>query len=244
MMRPLAAAELLQVWECGLGQPPLQQALLLLNAACPDTPLDLLARLSIGQRDSQLLTLREWTFGPRLVSIADCPACSERLELRFPVADIRVMAAERPEALSVRVREFTVEFRLPNSWDLAALAEHNTAALPQRVLYERCLLAARRDDVACSADELPSEVVEAVAEQMSRADPQADVRLALTCPACRHQWRSIFDIVTFFWIELDVWARRTLRDVHALARAYGWREADILALSPQRRQCYLEMISA
>jgi hypothetical protein len=79
---------------------------------------------------------------------------------------------------------------------------------------------------------------------MSRADPQADVRLALTCPACRHQWRSIFDIVTFFWIELDVWARRTLRDVHALARAYGWREADILALSPQRRQCYLEMISA
>jgi len=243
-MRPLKANELLQVWECGLDQPPLHQALVLLSAACPDTPPDALAELSIGQRDGQLLTLREWTFGPRLVSLANCPACGERLELSFPVADIRAMVAELPEALSVQVHEFVVEFRLPNSRDLAALAEQKDVALPQQVLYERCLLAARRGDVECAADELPSEVVEAVAEEMSRADPQADVRLALICPACSHQWQTTFDIVTFFWLELDAWARRILREVHALARVYGWREADILALSPRRRQYYLEMISA
>jgi hypothetical protein len=32
-----------------------------------------------------------------------------------------------------------------------------------------------------------------------------------------------------------------LYDVHALASAYGWREADVLAMSPMRRQVYLEL---
>jgi hypothetical protein len=30
--------------------------------------------------------------------------------------------------------------------------------------------------------------------------------------------------------------------VHLLARAYGWRETDILALSARRRQSYIELI--
>ena len=36
---------------------------------------------------------------------------------------------------------------------------------------------------------------------------------------------------------------RFLRDVHTLASTYGWREADILALSPWRRQYYLALIA-
>ncbi len=30
--------------------------------------------------------------------------------------------------------------------------------------------------------------------------------------------------------------------VHALARAYGWREADVLAMSEARRHFYLELV--
>jgi hypothetical protein len=48
--------------------------------------------------------------------------------------------------------------------------------------------------------------------------------------------------VSFFWQELDDWADRVLRDVHELASAYGWPENEILALSPRRRQCYLDLI--
>ena len=81
-----------------------------------------------------------------------------------------------------------------------------------------------------------------IIDQMALADPQADVQLNLSCPACNHHWQSVFDIVSFFWSEIHAWAQRTLREIHALASAYGWREADILALSPRRRQLYLEMI--
>jgi hypothetical protein len=95
-----------------------------------------------------------------------------------------------------------------------------------------------------AVDLLPADVLGAVEDQMAAADPQADVRLALSCPACGHQWQEVFDIVSFLWGEVQAWALRLLREVHTLASAYGWSEADILALSPQRRQMYLEMVGA
>jgi hypothetical protein len=82
----------------------------------------------------------------------------------------------------------------------------------------------------------------AVAQKMSDADPQADVHTGLTCPECGHHWEAVFDIVSFFWEEIENWIRRTLREVHLLASAYNWRESDILALSPWRRQYYLQMV--
>src|SRR4051794_39247497 len=103
-MRALSAAELLDVWERGRDQHPVQQALALLVAACPETTPDALARLTIGQRDAELLTLRGWTFGSQLVSLAVCPGCDERLELTFDLGDIRAAPEAEPSeefALSV-----------------------------------------------------------------------------------------------------------------------------------------------
>jgi hypothetical protein len=39
-------------------------------------------------------------------------------------------------------------------------------------------------------------------------------------------------------------ARRILQQVDALARVYGWNEAEILSLSQKRRQRYLEFIAS
>lgn len=75
-----------------------------------------------------------------------------------------------------------------------------------------------------------------------QADPQANVQLNVSCPACSHQWQMTFDILSFFWTEISAWAQRILREVHVLASAYGWHEADVLAMSSMRRQCYLQMV--
>jgi hypothetical protein len=260
-MRALPAWELLNVWEWGQAQPAAQRALALLAAACPDTPPDALARLSVGQRDAHLLTLREWTFGPQLVSLVTCPGCGERLEFSFGVADIRVtdmrlddhhradpIAAgtvegeEEEGTQALAIAGYQVRFRLPNSLDLVAIDHCRDPTAGRQLLLDRCLSARRKDEEA-EPGELPDEVVDAVIECMAQADPQADVRLDLSCPACDHRWQAAFDIVSFFWNEIDTWAQRTLRQVHVLASAYGWREADILAMSPWRRQCYLEMVS-
>jgi hypothetical protein len=247
-MRALSTLELLSVWERGLAQPAAQRVLTLLAAACPDTAPDALAKLSIGQRDARLLTLREWTFGPRLASLTTCPGCGERLELTFNVTDIRLPSpsqgegGEGVEPLSLSVADYEVRFRLPNSLDLAAIAGHEDVAPTRHLLLDRCLLAAHQDGEETALDQLPDDVIDAVVERMAQTDSQADVQLALSCPACGHQWQAAFDIVSFFWSEINAWAYRTLREVHALARAYGWREDDILAMSPWRRQFYLGMV--
>jgi hypothetical protein len=238
-MRALSASELLYVWEVGLNQSCLHQALLLLAATCPDIPQKQLAQLSIGQRDNLLLTLREWTFGSHIQSLAICPKCGERLELAFEIADIRVSNPKLGETLSLNFADYDIEFRLPNSFDLITITANKAEP---RALLERCLVQVSHDGEARDSKQLPTNVTNALVEQMAQADPQADVQLNLSCPACSYQWQSTFDIVSFFWSEINAWAIRILREVHILASAYGWQEADILAMSPYRRQLYLKMV--
>lgn len=255
-MRALSVAELLEAWERGQGQPSFQRALILLSVACPELTTDELAQLSIGERDARLLALRELTFGSQLVSLADCPACTQQLEFSFRAEEIRLAfesdrakeiqdtsgkAACKP--LSMNLNEYEVLFRLPNSFDLAAIAGSLDASLSQQLLFQRCVLSARLLDEEIHSSQLPVEILDAISRLMDEADPQADVQLNLSCLQCGHHWQAAFDIESFFWTELQVWAERLLREVHRLARAYGWREADILAMSPYRRQCYLEMVS-
>jgi hypothetical protein len=241
----LSAAELLDVWEVGSTQAPLQRALTLLATASPETPPDVLANLSIGQRDAHLLTLREWTFGAQLYSLVVCPGCHERLELHFGVADLQGVSGVRPgEVLALQVADYEVHFRLPTSQDLAAIAHCDNVATARQRLLERCLLAASCQAQPQSAGQLPPHVTDAIAARMEEADPLAAMQLALSCPECGYQWQAAFDIESFFWSEINAWANRTLHEVHALASRYGWRERDILAMSPWRRQAYLNMVQA
>jgi hypothetical protein len=237
-MRSLAAAELLNAWEQGLPWPPFQRALLLLEAALPDVSPDALADLSIGQRDAYLLALRERLFGKELVGVATCPNCGDSLELNFTTADIRVPMQDDP-ALLLEAEGYRVHFRLPTSCDLAALASDSGAA--QDRLLARCILEATQDGTFQRPDMLPEEVQRRVIDEMARADAQADIQLDVTCPACGHTWHAAFDVLSFLWAEVHAWALRILREVHLLASAYGWSEADILAMSALRRQWYIQM---
>ena len=242
-MRSPLSAELLDVWERGLSQTPIQCALSLLVAAYPEVPSDQLVNLSMGQRDGLLLTLRERMFGSQLVSLAICPGCGDRLELTFLVSDIRTVPETEPASVLItKVEDYEVHYRLPNSLDLGAVSDQLDLAAMRQQLLNRCLISIHYKNESLEISELPLGVVSSVLEDMAQADPQADVQLALSCPACNHQWQATFDVVSFFWTEIHAWARRLLQEVHTLASAYSWREADILAMSPQRRQLYLEMI--
>lgn len=244
-MRPPSTRELLDVWERGLASPPERWALLLLAAACPESPPEELARLSVGERDARLLTLREWAFGAGFTSVASCPACAERLELSFEAGDVRARppggGAAGPHRLSAAGHE--VEFRLPDSRDLAALAALDDVPDARRALLGRCLASARRGGEEVAAAALPAEVLDAVSEEMERLDPQGNVRLSVECPRCGVGWQALFDICSYLRGELDAWARRLLWEIHLLASAYGWREADTLALSDRRRRLYVQMVS-
>ena len=244
-MRGLSAAEILLIWERGRGLAPSQQAMLLLMAADRDESPERLARLSIGQRDKRLLELRAQTFGPRLDGLTGCPACGENLEVKMNAPDLRAdCPTEGPEDRSLSWGEYELRFRLPNCSDVASLARDTDISAARGTLLGRCLLGATRGQKSISLEELPEAAIGALSKEVVRAEPLADFQLALRCPQCAHEWQTPFDIVSFFWNEISSRAARLLREVHALASAYGWSESEILGLSPSRRQGYLEMVPA
>jgi hypothetical protein len=244
-MKTLTGADLLQVWERGQGQNAVKRALLLLATAFPEIDTQALAELSIGRRESYLVSLREKLFGTQFISVANCPRCDEKLELTFSSADIRATPdpALPSERLLLKSGDYEVEFRLPNSLDLLNLEFGRDISANRQALLERCLLNVMFQGELSQERWLPPEVVEGISLQMSLADPQADVQLALVCTACSYDWLANFDILAFLWDEITAFAHRLLQEVHLLATAYGWREADILALSPWRRQYYLDRIA-
>jgi len=240
-MPALTASDLLTVWEETHARHPIERALRLLQASYPTVPVETLSALSLGRRDALLLALREQVFGGKMSGVATCPTCGEQLELELQVDDLIPLPADESPDLRLNAEGYEVWFRLLNSTDLMRLAESVRPDGAQ--LLESSVVAADYQGASVDPDDLPETVRQALAEALDEADPGALLLIDLQCPACDHRWENLFDIVTFLWSEIDTWARHLLREVHVLARAYGWREADILNMSALRRNSYLEMVS-
>jgi hypothetical protein len=230
----LSASALVLVWERGLRASPLERPLAVVAAADPAREPALLERLSIGRRDGELLALREETFGRPIEAVVDCPACGEPLELSFDAAELDRGEEAVAESYTLTAAGAEVRFRLPTTADLVAIADEGDVGRAREALFERCVL----DPPAA---ELPAAACDVVAERMAEVDPIGNVEIELACPACGNLGRAGFDVASFVCSELETAARRALEDVHVLASAYGWREEDILALSPERRRVYLEL---
>ena len=248
-MHTPTAADLLNVWESARGLRPFERSLALLALVADEADI---ATWSLGKRDSYLLTLRERLFGAHLSSVTSCPNCASRLEMDFSVGDIRAPFAQ-DEASELQIETTTgsliLRLRPIQVQDIEAVASNPQA----ETLLKRCLVEVHSDDMSLTSVNLsgvnlsgdlnlPTEVSTVIAAHLAELDPQADVQLSLRCADCGHSWTTPFDIGIYLWREVESWAMRLLREVHTLAWAYGWSESEILALSPQRRQAYLEMV--
>jgi hypothetical protein len=236
-MPPLAPQHVLSLWEEGRVRHPIDRGLLLFAAARPDLSADRLADLSLGERNVALLRLRRATFGPEIHAYVDCPSCGERMELALRVDMFLPSDSETQPVGELETHGF--RFRLPTSRDLASLLDHADVTSAAEHLLDRCCVA-RPAGVATTSPPGSRDRVEAALEAH---DPCANVELSLACDSCAHAWTAPFDIATVLWDELEARARGLLATVHALARAYGWSERDVLALSEQRRAAYLAMVT-
>ncbi|HRJ53109.1 MAG TPA: hypothetical protein PLE99_10090 [Candidatus Thiothrix moscowensis] len=246
-MHTLSAAQLLDIWEAGLGLDMNSRASLLLAAILPEQAEADLAGFSIGERDYYLLHIRQMLFGSRMVNIAQCPHCQERLEWESDMTDLSAAGDGKyplGTALEMQDAGYQVRFRLPNSRDITLLLQQPSATASPQSLLQQCVLEVRNPKgKPISLEQLPTSSQQALSQAMEAADPLARIDIGLTCPACGNQWQALFDIAAFLWAEIQGWAERTLRSVHVLAKAYGWAEADILAMTPTRRQLYLGMVA-
>lgn len=241
-MRGLTPQNLLEVCEWAEHEHPVNKALALLYAACPHTSWEELAALSIGQRDARLLELREKTFGNKLQGFAQCSHCGEHLEFAITTADIRVADTNNGIEPVIHYQGERIRFRLPDSVDLLAINQTDDPIQASIKLVRRCLISVGDDAFNADGNDLPQDMIIAIANHMSLCDPQAEVLLSLRCPACEREFQTLFDIHSFVWAEFVDLAKRLMRQVHWLARGYGWREADILGMSAWRRRYYQELL--
>lgn len=241
-MRPLAAREVLDVWEQGQGYGPTVRALVLLAAACSEEPWEELEALPLGERDRRLLDLRIVTAGRRLDAFAGCPSCGEPLDLSLDAGALLNAYGPVLSEGGLAREDLALRFRPVSSADVLAVERCAEVEEARRRLADRCLLEARRGERTVDAGALSEEEMTDLSQALAEADPGAELLFDLRCPACDAAWQQVLDVAAFVWEELEAQARRVLGEVHVLARAYGWREADVLALSPRRRRIYLEMV--
>ncbi len=209
--------------------------MLALGAAVPDAPEETLADWPLGRRNMALAQLRCASFGPRLLGWTACSRCGEKLEVEF---DARLLSDDPPnqgQGLEEPIVVNGRSFRLPTTRDLANAARETDARLAAIRLVESCHLNAE------GAPAWTDEDLEQIGQKFALADPLAETRLTLRCPVCENEWEENLDIVSFLWREIEARARKLLFEIHALASAYGWTEADILSLSDRRRTLYLEL---
>ena len=251
-MPTFTPAALLYLWDDCADRHPLERSLALV-ASARGVPAETVATWPIGWVDAELLNLREAAFGVAMECEASCPACSARLEFALQTMALRVTEAgaepgsEPAHCAAIRVDGFEIELRAPTVGDLLGVAGATPEVAAQRLL-RASIGAARRGatDLPAAAlhDMLPASVREAIEARLAELDPQADLTLALDCPECGHAWRTGFDIGAFLWREIGEWVRRTLDEVHLLARHYGWGEGAILALPAARRAWYVAKVLA
>ncbi|MDB5069141.1 MAG: hypothetical protein JWM87_252 [Candidatus Eremiobacteraeota bacterium] len=227
-MGRLTDADLLTAWERGCAEPRPARLLALLAAVSSSSAHEL-ASLPLGERDRRLLALRQRLFGAQFVGVAACARCAEPVEVVFDSGDLPAVEAACAERVPVRGGQA----RMPTTFDLVAAHNARDAGAARAMLVERCI------GSACEPQD-----VDAAASALAEADPFLDLTVGTACTRCGTALTLSFDVEAFLWSELEAWARRALRTIATLARAFGWSESEILAMSPWRREAYLRIAVA
>jgi hypothetical protein len=243
-MPAITAASLLDALDRGVRASSAERALLLLTVFRPE-PYERLTAMPLGWVTARLLEFRAALIGPTLECLSDCRQCGVVIESAIPVAQLTAATGEpAPNSEMIRLQHdmYEIEFRLPASADLLGLEGDTTSA--SRGLGQRLISHASRAGEPVPVADLPAEVHGSLERAVLEHDPLAHVELELVCPGCGSRWMETLDVAEFVWQEVFTLGQRLLADVARLAYAFGWREAEILAMSDQRRRRYLELLPA
>ena len=236
-MGPLAAADILDLWDRGRTRHALDRCALLAARAQPELPAEAIADLPLGEITASVLRLRAASFGEQIDAHVDCEQCGARLELHLAARQLlQSMPGGPAQPIAVagrRIRPVCLR-------DLAAVVDEPDAERAAHALLARCMLEESADAVTTNAMASLREIEDA----LEAADPNADLAFDVHCAACGHRSTAQLDASELLWDGIDARARELLDEVHLLASAYGWSEREILALAPSRRAVYLSLVAA
>ncbi|MFM0053353.1 hypothetical protein [Caballeronia grimmiae] len=227
--------DVLALWERAAAAPPAAREDALLGAAAPG---------SLSARNAAMLALRARLFGATQRLVATCPACAAQLEFEIDCDALSRSLLPSPDAVGVhelRCGGYRIAYRVPEISDWRAAAKSDDFAM---TLLRRSVVQCELDGIAHTVDGLPDEVTNALSDALEALEPGTHVEFELRCVDCGAPWNAPMDCAAVLYGEVRARAEALLVEVDALARAYGWSEAQVLALSPTRRSAYLQLVGA
>lgn len=253
-VRPLTGSDEVMLADTAAGLMPAERTSALL-ARCIDTDvgaaggaLDFVKRLTVGDREALLLHLHRLTFGDALHCVLDCPdsSCRERMDVDLTVSSLLSSPYddsrewyELPGDPSVAPLRFRIPTGADQEW--AARLAQTDAGAAAKALLNRCVAAA--DETPSAPASLDEVTAHRLGAAMLERDPQAEIMLDVTCPACERTCQTLFDAGGFLYRELEARLPQLYREVHAVALHYHWSEAEILGLTQPQRQRYLDLLA-
>ena len=229
------------------ARPPLEpvgRALTLLEAACPEMSADELASLSIGRRDADLLSLREWAFGSEMTGVA--AVCRDAANnWSSPSAWRKFAAICRTNGTRLRAAGGWLPFASTSpeqsgfGGDRRTRRYRSSSASAVRTLFDRGFSRGKPRlgrPVAGRRLRRGGRGYRASRPAGGYQASDSHVRLAITRSGhLRH--------LAPFWSEIEYGPFGSCMKSISSASAYGWREHEFLALSRQAAPDYLEMTS-
>ena len=172
-----------------------------------------------------------------------CPSCREPLVVALPLDTVLDLArhAEEERIVSIEREEIgALAMRRPTGEDQRHWQEQQYASSTEA---ERAVMQSLLANPAPTAfDSVATDVVSRVADAMQEVDPLPSLTIASTCPECGAESEHALDVEALLLSELAREQRLLLREVHRLAKRYGWSEQEVLALPRWRRRAYLALI--
>lgn len=234
------AAVLLAAWEEASAVPACAAGAVLLHRAGLVDDVAQALELPLATTAALVARVYTQTFGDDVEAVVGCPGCGERLEVALPLARL-APATDGPVRATVAAAEGGRDLvvRCPTSGDLLAAA---AAPDPTQALLARCVTDAGGGPVDPAAlDESQRAAVDAAAEELAGAGAAL---LRTSCPACGDEMSVDVDVPALLWQRIAGEVPAVLAEVAELSAAFGWAEADVLAMSEIRRAAYLMLVRA
>ena len=184
---------------------------------------------TINRRLQGLIAVTIATRGAAFSSTIRCQACAAPMDLPLRLDAFR--REDDPPSVACALDGEMHDIAVPTGADQRAwlqVGADGTAAMLARLLPQ---------GAAASPERLA--VVETA---LAAADPLTVLTVETRCPECGAENAMELDLEATCLALLTAEQPRLIDDIHALARAYHWTEAEVLAVPPRRRRQYLDRI--
>lgn len=195
--------------------------------------------MSIGDRDRVIAELYRQCFGERVSSVVRCTSCEGSFEMDFSLPALLEEAdRQRPATREVLGPDEHGFYRTPGGRRFRLATTGDERALlgvpPERtaeLLASRCL----PDGGAAALDDQTQVAIEAL-------DPVLSLELPASCAECGAAQNIDFDLPRFFLASLFRERPLLVREIHWIAKVYGWSHQEILALPRTVRRAYAGLL--